>query len=117
MFIRSSDGQLLIVSSSDGFCSIVNFSKEELGVPYIDNTKVATMEIEELVVQKDNEIPNNDIMLKMKQNKDNISNKDISLEIKQKEEKSTLDFSEPPTKKRIQLVTLSSPKNKKHLNK
>lgn len=101
-FIRSSDGQLLIVSSSDGFCSIIYFSKEELGVPYMDNVTVEIIEAEDYGVQEDiEEIPNYDTPLKIKQN----------------EEKQTIDISEPPTKKRVQLVTLSSPKNKKCLNK
>lgn len=102
MLIRSSDGLLLIVSSSDGFCSIICFSKEELGVPYMDNGTVKIIEAEESIVQEDIEkIPNND----------------APLEIKKNEEKQTLDVSEPPTKKRVQLVTISSPKNKKYLNK
>lgn len=35
----------------------------------------------------------------------------------EKDNKQPIDISEPPTKKRVQLVTLSSPKNKKILNK
>ena len=31
---RSSDGSMLVVSSSDGYCSIVHFKEGELGVPY-----------------------------------------------------------------------------------
>lgn len=30
----SNDGSMLVVSSSDGYCSIVHFKKEEVGVPY-----------------------------------------------------------------------------------
>jgi len=101
--IRSPDGQLLIVSSSDGFCSIISFTKEELGVMYKDNTKVEPMEIVESVVQdsEDRELP---IIT-------------APLQIEQKEEKQIVDCSEAPTKKRVQLVTLSSPKNNKYLNK
>lgn len=106
MFIRSSDGQLLIVSSSDGFCSIISFTKEELGVMYKDNTKVEPMEILESVVQEcsdDTELP--------------IITSPLQKERKN-EEKQIIDCSEaPPTKKRVQLVTLSSPKNNKYLNK
>jgi len=106
MFIRSSDGQLLIVSSSDGFCSIVSFTKEELGVMYKNNTKVEPMEIVESVVQEcsdDTELP--------------IITAPLQIEQKD-EEKQIIDSSEaPPTKKRVQLVTLSSPKNNKYLNK
>lgn len=47
-----------------------------------------------------------------------VPNKDFELKIKPKEEeKQKIDFTEPLTKKRVQLVTLSSPKNKKYLNK
>lgn len=30
----SSDGRVLLVSSSDGFCTLVTFEENELGVPY-----------------------------------------------------------------------------------
>lgn len=105
LFIRSPDGQLLIVSSSDGFCSIISFTKEELGVMYKDNTKVEPMEIVESVVQEDSEDRELPIIT-------------APLQIEQKEEeKLIVDCSEAPTKKRVQLVTLSSPKNNKYLIK
>lgn len=104
MFIRSPDGQLLIVSSSDGFCSIISFTKDELGVTYKDNTKVEPMEIVESVVQEDSEDRELPIII-------------APLQIEHKEEeKQIVDCSEAPTKKRVQLVTLSSPKNNKYLN-
>ncbi|XP_052859847.1 chromatin assembly factor 1 subunit B [Anopheles cruzii] len=34
----SSDGKLLVVSSTDGFCSLIYFSDGELGVPYVAPT-------------------------------------------------------------------------------
>lgn len=98
ILIRSADGLLLIVSSSDGFCSIISFNKEELGKPYMDTKLGNAMETEESFIQEDNE----DIL--------NTPHKIIQKE----EEKNTVDFSEP-TKKRVQLVTLSSPKTKKKL--
>lgn len=105
MFIRSSDGQLLIVSSSDGFCSIISFTKEELGVVYKDNTKVEPMEIVESIVQEDSDDKELPILI-------------APLQMEQKEEeKQIVECSEAPTKKRVQLVTLSSPKNNKYLNK
>lgn len=107
MFIRSSDGQLLIVSSSDGFCSIISFTKDELGVMYKDNTKVQPMEIVESVVQEDSEDRELPIIIAPLQ----IEHKE------EEEEKQIVDCSEAPTKKRVQLVTLSSPKNNKYLNK
>lgn len=32
---RSSDGNTLVVSSTDGYCSIINFKRGELGEEYI----------------------------------------------------------------------------------
>lgn len=103
MLCRSSDGQLLIVSSSDGFCSIISFGKEELGVQYTDNSKVEVMETKEFAIQEDIE---------------DILSKDIPLKTNLKKDKlQVIDLTEPPTKKRIQLVTLSSPKTKKYVCK
>jgi len=95
------DGQLLIVSSSDGFCSIISFSKEELGSLYTDSAKVEVMDIEESVQEDIEKIPIKDTV-----------EENSPLKVKQ-----VTDSSELPTKKRVQLVTLSSPKTKKYLNK
>lgn len=97
---RSLDGLLLIVSSSDGFCSIISFGKEELGIPYY--SEIQMVKTEESVLENMDEVPNKDFELKIKP---------------KEEEKQKIDFTEPPIKKRVQLVTLSSPKNKKYLNK
>ncbi|XP_050427998.1 chromatin assembly factor 1 subunit B [Adelges cooleyi] len=95
----SPDGQLLIVSSSDGFCSIITFSQEELGVPFIDKS----IKINESVCQEVEDLIKEDAKL---------------LPTKEEEKNNpSIDLAEPPTKKRVQLVTISSPKNKKHLNK
>lgn len=78
----------------------MSFSKEELGVAYTDNAKIIVTETEESIIQEDiEEVPNADQITPM--------------EIQLKEEKPIVEFSEPITKKRVQLVTLSSPKNKK----
>lgn len=123
MLIRSSDGQLLIVSSSDGFCSIICFSKEDLGVPYTDNVTIK-IHPEESVVQDVEDVLNKDTPLKINQTEDisepltkvdNISEPPTKVDISEPHTK--IDISEPPTKKRVQLVTLSSPKTKKYLNK
>jgi len=99
----SLDGQLLIVSSSDGFCSIISFTKDELGLLYIDNVKDEMMNVEEeSIIEEDIE----EITLNKSTPNDN------PLKVKQ-----ATDFSEPSTKKRVQLVTLSSPKTKKYLKK
>lgn len=37
--LRSSDGNVLMVSSADGFCSVVCFENGELGVPIVEATK------------------------------------------------------------------------------
>lgn len=86
------------MSSSDGYCSIISFSKDELGIPY---TKVV-IETEESTINEDIE--------------DVPSIKDTPPRV-EREEKQSVEYSEPLTKKRVQLVTLSSPKNKKYLNK
>ena len=33
-FVRSGDGRILAISSRDGYCSLVTFDNNELGVPY-----------------------------------------------------------------------------------
>lgn len=38
----SPDGQFLLVSSTDGYCTIITFDEGELGVPYIDTVKELT---------------------------------------------------------------------------
>lgn len=103
-FNRSLDGQLLIISSSDGFCSIISFSKKELGELYTDEVKDEILKTEEFIIENNGEVLNKDILLNIEEEKD-----------KEKEKKQ--DYSEPITKKRVQLVTLSSPKNKKYLSK
>nr|XP_045607869.1 chromatin assembly factor 1 subunit B-like [Procambarus clarkii]XP_045607870.1 chromatin assembly factor 1 subunit B-like [Procambarus clarkii] len=35
----SSDGRILVVSSTDGYCSLVSFSKDEVGIPYKEKMK------------------------------------------------------------------------------
>lgn len=128
MFIRSSDGQLLIVSSSDGYCSIVSFSKDELGTPYTKDVNVVMMETEETVInegikdtplEKYQNVDKQTVLQgnnKIAPTKDPVLDKPLETERKE-EEKQTADSSEPSTKKRVQLITLSSPKTKKHLNK
>ena len=37
IIFRSSDGQILVVSSTDGYCTIVRFDGGELGVPLTDS--------------------------------------------------------------------------------
>lgn len=37
---RSSDGSTLVASSTDGYCTIVTFGKDEIGEPYIEETVV-----------------------------------------------------------------------------
>lgn len=119
---------MLIVSSSDGYCSIVSFSEFELGTPYVNNFVKEVVNVTqedskvENVTQKDSkEVLNADTPLKIKEivikNDENVSSADTSIETKHNEEKQSVDISEPPSKKRVQLVTLSSPKNKKCINK
>jgi chromatin assembly factor 1 subunit B len=34
LFFRSSDGNVLMLTSNDGYCSVAVYDKEELGIPY-----------------------------------------------------------------------------------
>lgn len=46
----SSDGQILVVSSTDGFCSLILFSKDELGIVYKKTDEEDKENVEEKVV-------------------------------------------------------------------
>ncbi|KAJ4441676.1 hypothetical protein ANN_11534 [Periplaneta americana] len=54
----SADGRLLIVSSTDGYCSIITFAAEELGVVY----KPKENEVETSNIEKDEKITDNEIV-------------------------------------------------------
>ena len=42
--IRSPDGRKLLISSLDGFCSVISFDEEELGVPCTQSTASTQVE-------------------------------------------------------------------------
>ena len=44
-FFRSKDGRILVVSSTDGYCSIVTFGPDELGRPYSCSAQSDTSEV------------------------------------------------------------------------
>lgn len=48
----SSDGQILVVSSTDGFCSLILFSKDELGIVYKKNDEDKENVEEKIVVEE-----------------------------------------------------------------
>lgn len=96
----------------------MSFSEFELGTPYVNNF---VKEVENVTQEESKEVLNEDTPLKIKEivikNDENVPHTDTSIETKHNEEKQSIDISEPPSKKRVQLVTLSSPKNKKCINK
>ena len=50
LFVRSSDGKILAISSRDGYCSLVTFNENELGTPY---SQTAGEVIENATVHKE----------------------------------------------------------------
>ena len=46
---RSSDGKILVVASTDGYCTLINFEDEELGVPYKDPSKTVAVDTKDNV--------------------------------------------------------------------
>lgn len=96
-----------------------------MGIPYIDTTKIVA-QIEESAINEDIEdVPNDkNTLSKMMIQKETVIHEDMDVQNNKVtppkvQEKQSADLSEPPTKKRVQLVTLSSPKNsknKKYLN-
>ncbi len=36
IYFRAWDGRILVVASTDGYCSLISFDKDELGTPYKD---------------------------------------------------------------------------------
>ena len=50
LIIRSNDGKILAISSRDGYCSLVTFDDNELGIPY---NQTASEVIENKTLQKE----------------------------------------------------------------
>lgn len=71
---RSSDGQILIVSSSDGYCSIIHFEEGELGKIYKVKNSVDTVLTE---VRKSSDKKSKNIINKDNAIKSNISTFDV----------------------------------------
>ena len=46
-FFRSSDGNTLLVASTDGFCSVVNFKEGEIGEIYDENSVIADQAVKQ----------------------------------------------------------------------
>ena len=47
LVFRSSDGNTLLVASTDGFCSVVNFKEGEIGEVYDENVPVANQAVKQ----------------------------------------------------------------------
>ena len=48
LLYRSGDGRFLVVSSTDGYCTIISFAEGELGTPYKDQIKRHTKPVVEV---------------------------------------------------------------------
>ncbi|CAM1297616.1 CHAF1B (predicted), partial [Pycnogonum litorale] len=102
----SEDGRMLLISSTDGYCSMITFDENELGTPYvaIDDVKqcfkMPDTKKTESVIPANKVNPVNKVELPVVVDKP----KNDSVETER-------------TRKRIQLITLSSPKNSKQPSK
>ncbi|XP_076655099.1 chromatin assembly factor 1, p105 subunit [Halictus rubicundus] len=56
----SSDGKILVASSTDGYCSIIHFQKGELGVEYKDENKIPVKRIDSSDCKKSSVSSNTD---------------------------------------------------------
>ena len=63
--LRSSDGNTLVVSSTDGYCSIINFKKGELGAIYQPREElVKEISINKIEPKTEPDLPNENGTLK-----------------------------------------------------
>ena len=53
---RSSDAKLLLISSTDGYCTLIAFEDGELGIPYIDPAKLATADKDNTVTGESSKV-------------------------------------------------------------
>ncbi len=118
-FFRSSDGNTLVVASTDGFCSLIRFKPGELGQIYTDEAVTEACDssmIEESIMEDDEEEDLDDDEMIMDEDvpvsKDGIPlNKEgvcspAAIKIRSVKEGGR------PNPKRLQLITISSPKSK-----
>lgn len=93
----SSDGLLLIASSTDGFCALITFESEELGVVYLKEESEDEGNAFDLSVTEDSVVEKNENI--------DINNSNVEIEIKESEhEKKKPSFIEkwvlnPPPKR------------------
>lgn len=151
-FFRSSDGRLLIASSSDGYCSIINFedgqlgevyekapeitvetkkpdtkedsneSKSSLPLPFIEDANAVDIDISKSKADSEsNEVMEVDASKDVEETEDfRLVLEDTIVEDEKPNGKSTPPKTEKPaptklakTQRRVQLITISSPKRTK----
>ncbi|KAG5677943.1 hypothetical protein PVAND_007657 [Polypedilum vanderplanki] len=86
----SNDGKILIVSSTDGFCSIIHFSDEELGKIYKEKSIQDIIELKTVKIDSKKKKKTKKLIVKSSNdtdnlNKSNITEKDVNMEEKENE--------------------------------
>ena len=102
--LRSSDGNTLVVSSTDGYCSIINFKKGELGEIYKPREElVKEISINKIEPKTEPDLPNEDGRLKTTNTKNysefdkyDTSHKENDLIITEKKATEPQDSTEEP---------------------
>ena len=102
--LRSSDGNTLVVSSTDGYCSIINFKKGELGEIYKPREElVKEISINKIEPKTEPDLPNEDGRLKTTNaknysefDKNDTSHKENDLISTEKKAKEPQDSTEEP---------------------
>ena len=121
---RSGDGRILIASSTDGYCSVITFSDDEIGTPYREESQETlesgvgtTQESQSDFTQStphSAQTPISDIEpIWSTQESAVVDLSDSPVPLMQSSQGCTTPSSK--VGRRVQLVTLSSPKSKKKL--
>ena len=103
---RSSDGQILVISSTDGYCTIIRFDNGELGVPLIDSelpigarrTASTNMDISPPTVHTPVSAPSSN---------QTTPHREVTQE-KSSTDNSSDELTRKPGPRRVQLITLST---------
>lgn len=115
---RSSDGNMLVVSSTDGFCSVIKFKPDEIGSLYteaeedLENTTSQDESMLEEAMDEDDDVEDLEDEDHVPVSKEGIPlNKEgvcspADIKIKSVKEGGR------PNPRRLQLITISSPKSK-----
>nr|XP_002127701.1 chromatin assembly factor 1 subunit B-like isoform X1 [Ciona intestinalis] len=108
----SSDGLFLVISSRDGFCSLVEFDKNELGEIFTPPSKEENTESTESKMEQTN---NQDMAMEVSDVKEKINDVEMRIEsdLKAKEQKEEIpQQSHTPRRVKLTPVNDNSPSNK-----